>query len=1101
MLPCYNSGRMPAKASIAKITRPVLPKVLLRTRLFSLLDEGLDAPITWVSGPAGSGKTTLIASYIDSRRLPCLWYQMDEGDNDIPTFFHYLGLAVKKTSPRHKTSLPPLTADYMSGLAAFTRRYFESLYLRLKPPGRSSAKAKNGRFVIVLDNYHHILPGSVFHDIAREALFAIPDGISVIIVSRGMPPPSLALFRTYRKIRLIGWDELKFDMNETETLLRSGHRPAMHDQIVERLHRMTTGWAAGLVLIMERLRRLGDEDHDSGTFRTGEMFDYFATEIFEKTDREMQAFLLKTSFLPLITPHAAAALTGRNDSGTLLALLNSHHFFTEQRSVSDPVYQYHPLFREFLQTRARETCSGSEMVDIMRSAASLLEQAEMIEDAAGLYRRSECWDGVVRLILANAEAMVAQGRTRPLEEWLGCLPAGILNREPWLLYWMGVCSMPYRLPDARGYFERSLSLFRRQRDAEGIYLAWSGAVEAVFQEMGDIRRLEPWVGLFNEIQREYGFPPPGIEAQVTIRIFTALRWRRDNPQFSLWNKKALNLMDSEEDAGLRMLTGFYLHSYHVWWAGDYTTGRRVLDVMDRIAGMKHELPPLVRTMQKAAASLFAMLEGSHEHCMKMFSEGLAISNESGVHIWDGVLLMSAAASCLCTGDLANAGQYLDKMGSTLEVTRPFDRFYYYHMSAWRLMLMNDIPRAVACEKMALDLASKTGFEIAEAQAAFAMGHLMRCAGEHKSAQEHIFRCKETGGRMGSTIVEFMTLLSETTLALDRGDEETGLSRLRDAMNLGRANGYLYFCWWHASMMAPLCVKALEAGIEIDYVKGLIRTCRLFPEEPPLQIEAWPWPIRIYTLGRFEIVIEGKPLRFTGKVQKKPLEMLKVLIASGGEDVSENRIIDTLWPEADGDAARIAFKAALHRLRRLLGREEFIQLKEGRLSLNGRYCWVDSSAFEKIVETGDAAMRQAGSTRKSPGRCRQSEKHLSIFEKALCVYRGHFLAGDMDEDWSRPLRERLRARYLRAVNILGEYRLRETGQSGVRKAVEYYEQGLAVDDAAEEFYQNLMVCYRRLGNKAEAIRAYRRCREALHSALGVEPSEETERLYREIKAGG
>ena len=86
--------------SIAKITRPTLPKVFPRERLFKMLEEGRERSVIWISGPAGSGKTTLVAGYIESRRIPCLWYQIDEGDSDVATFFYYLGLAGKKAPPR-----------------------------------------------------------------------------------------------------------------------------------------------------------------------------------------------------------------------------------------------------------------------------------------------------------------------------------------------------------------------------------------------------------------------------------------------------------------------------------------------------------------------------------------------------------------------------------------------------------------------------------------------------------------------------------------------------------------------------------------------------------------------------------------------------------------------------------------------------------------------------------------------------------------------------------------------------------------------------------------------------------------------------------------
>jgi ATP/maltotriose-dependent transcriptional regulator MalT len=92
---------------IAKLSRPRAAKVLARSRLFERLDEARGRPVVWVAGPPGSGKTTLISTYLASRRLSGLWYQIDAGDSDLATFFHYLGLAVQQAVSRHHTPRPP----------------------------------------------------------------------------------------------------------------------------------------------------------------------------------------------------------------------------------------------------------------------------------------------------------------------------------------------------------------------------------------------------------------------------------------------------------------------------------------------------------------------------------------------------------------------------------------------------------------------------------------------------------------------------------------------------------------------------------------------------------------------------------------------------------------------------------------------------------------------------------------------------------------------------------------------------------------------------------------------------------------------------------
>lgn len=130
--------------SLSKITRPAVSDILQRERLFLLLDEARSGSVTWLCAPAGSGKTTLVASWLASRKLPCLWYQVDEGDGDLATFFYYMGLAGKKAAPKHKKPLPLLTPEYLLGIQTFTKRYFEDLYGRLTPPSSSASKKGSG---------------------------------------------------------------------------------------------------------------------------------------------------------------------------------------------------------------------------------------------------------------------------------------------------------------------------------------------------------------------------------------------------------------------------------------------------------------------------------------------------------------------------------------------------------------------------------------------------------------------------------------------------------------------------------------------------------------------------------------------------------------------------------------------------------------------------------------------------------------------------------------------------------------------------------------------------------------------------------------------
>lgn len=284
------------------------------------------------------------------------------------------------------------------------------------------------------------------------------------------------------------------------------------------------------------------------------------------------------------------------------------------------------------------------------------------------------------------------------------------------------------------------------------------------------------------------------------------------------------------------------------------------------------------------------------------------------------------------------------------------------------------------------------------------------------------------------------------------------------------------------------MKALEAGIEVDHVQQLIRRRNLMPEDPPLECETWPWPIKIHTLGRFSVLRDGRPLRFTGKVQRKPLELLQALIAYGGREVREDQLVEALWPDAEGDAAHRSFATTLHRLRRLVGDDAALVLTGNRLSLDPRRCWVDVWALERLLGTLETTLRQA-----SAGLAPDALGRIS--DRALALYPGPFLGDDPAYPWAVSLRERLRSRLLRHLDEIGRHWERTAEWE---KAAAVYRRGLELDDLTEGFYQRLMICYQCLGRPAEGLATYQRCRRTLSASLGVEPSPETEAICRALR---
>jgi len=105
-----------------------------------------------------------------------------------------------------------------------------------------------------------------------------------------------------------------------------------------------------------------------------------------------------------------------------------------------------------------------------------------------------------------------------------------------------------------------------------------------------------------------------------------------------------------------------------------------------------------------------------------------------------------------------------------------------------------------------------------------------------------------------------------------------------------------------------------------------------------------------------------------------------------------------------------------------------------------------------------------------------------------------LLGSEEAAWVAKPRDALRAKFVRALMRLGE-RLEEARDWA--GAIDVYRRGLEADNLAEPIYRGLMRALVATGDRAEALNAYRRCRELLSVVLGMKPSPETERLHREL----
>jgi LuxR family transcriptional regulator, maltose regulon positive regulatory protein len=1067
--PRTRERQVTPSATLAKLTRPRLYGAVPRTRLFAEIDHRRrERPVIWICAPPGSGKTTLAASYLEPRETPGIWYQVDSGDADAATFFYYLGLAMQSAAPKEKKPLPLLTPEFLTDIPNFARRYFRELYSRL-PQGA----------VLVLDNYHEVAAGSPFHQVVAEALLEIPEGLNALVLSRTEPPPSLARLSASDRLSLLDWASLRLTVEETTAITLLRH--PIDEATIGQLHKQSDGWAAGLTLMLEHLKRSGVAAEAVQAETRDTVFNYFAGEIFDKAEPETQQILISTALLPRVTVFMAEKLSLQPGAGKLLDVLYRRHLFTDRRLGPEPTYHYHDLFRAFLIAKAKEVYTAAGLAQLITRAAKLLEESGQMEDAVALYLEAMDWQAATRILLDHAPALIAQGREQTLRQWIAQIPREAQANIPWLGYWQGMSLLASRPSEAMQWFEKVSNFFEHAGDRLGQVLCAAAMIHAVFLEWSDLTKMDPWIDrLKTSLEQELSFPRREAELQVYSSALIALFYRRPrDPLLPLAAARAHALLAEPLDPNVKVTAGVALLLYYLFLPGE-RDGESVMERIEPVldTGLVSSLNRMYWYVRKGT---YLGSRCRYDEAVASIERGEAVAREDGIGFRGVVTYMPRMSVMAQLGDIEGLKHGIACMQRVLDASRHLDIGLFNFGRANLYGVSGEFAQAARCALEGKQYQEKGGMFFAQcaltilAAAHFSLADDMPRAlallAEAKALAEHTYL---VGCELDAAAIE-------AHVALRQGDHEQCGRLLRSVVVPRQMQDTHYFTRYIPALHAELFSEALRQGIEIDAVRALIQRRRLKPVSS--DIEHWPWLVKIRAFGDFSV--EASTIKPRGKPHYRLLEFMKVLIAFGGSGVNATLLSETLWPDAEGDAAQTALHTTLYRVRKLLGDDHTILLQDGKVSFNVNLCWSDVAAMQSVAQQVEKLQDH-------------QETSVSVFgalgERLIDLYRGPLLAQEGDKPWLLGPRDRLRSQFRRLVSLVG--RALQVKQD-TERAITLYRKALERDNLAEDFYLQLMLCHQRRGEHAEGLNVYRRCRELLSIVLGIQPNKKTQGVYETL----
>ncbi len=403
-----------------KLVAPSPPRLVAREALIDALSGGRLQPLTLVYGPAGSGKTMLVAQWAASvkEERPVAWLSLEADDNDPARFWMYVVETLRSVVPGiGEASLAMLRAPGVN------------LVEEALPALVNELADVSEQFVLVLDDYHAIEDQRI-HEGMVSLIQHLPTTLRVVMTSRVEPPLRVGTLRARAKLNEIDARQLRFSLSEAESMLNDVHGLDLTPDTVKRVHDRTEGWAAGLYLAVLSMRGRADASSfvESFTGSDQRVVDYLAAEVLDQRGEAELDFLLHTSVLDKFCAALCDAVMGARDSRAMLDRIERVNYFLIPLDPGHKWYRYHHLFGELLR-HALERREPRRAGELHERAGRWFLDAGMVAEAIGHLTAAGELDAASELIDDHWLAFTNAGQRETVARWMEQLPRGYIASD------------------------------------------------------------------------------------------------------------------------------------------------------------------------------------------------------------------------------------------------------------------------------------------------------------------------------------------------------------------------------------------------------------------------------------------------------------------------------------------------------------------------------------------------------------------------------------------------------------------------------------------------------------------------------------------------
>ncbi len=1065
---------------LTKVRPPQRRKdVLRRVRLIDALHQNLHRKLTFVSAPAGYGKTTLLVDFSDDVDAIVCWYRISPEDNDMVQFARHL-------------------------LAAFQQRvpdFGPELEEKLSSPGSPDAgslaidfineiEQRVGDFcLLVLDDYHLAGENQQIVDFIENFLEHLPDHLRILIGSRsvyGIPTASLYI---RDELVTIGADELRFRADELQRLVLQNHRIRLSDEQAEEFAKRADGWIIAILLALRTMEN-GVLPRFSGGIE--QVYKYLAEEVVNRQSDELRDFMLATSILGDFNKQLCDFLLKRNDTDDLLRSLEERNLFVSRtETLEGPSYRYHQLFSDFLQDYFGRT-NKPQLQALHRRAADW-------------HHAREDWEAAIQHKLAAGDKEEAAA-------WMDQVAVGFYTggRQGLITRWSESLR---KTPDKRRMAPRLLLYQAKSLVNQGNFEASTRLLDLadpVFKTQADI-----------EMQANIAITR-GMVARFTGK-------HREAIKLALAAQKLLE--GQSEDRSFQWYQAERLKAIPNYYLGEVEKSIEQLDTA--VEGFRHwaattegkskfvYLYDLAESLNDLG--LIYISTSQMQKAQQAFQETLDIHIE---------IQSNLGALATARNNIAylhhQVGQYAEAWH---EYSLALDHARSSNQARWQIGILNgraellldvdEEEEAYTSLQQALTLGQETG-EKPGIVATFMC--LARAVRQREHYQEAMNCLRQAASLSGAGMDEAEYKVELGRIYADMGQPNLALQQFEATLQEWPEDkaptqpqvlaAYLaartQFRSGKEQAAGTLLNRALEGAAQLGYDQFLVaasRTCLDFlnhfvaNSSPQLKtlisraskfmtgkaaletsapdVDIQPTYMEVRAFGPGDIRKNGETLPTTVWRSSRARALFFYILDK--KRVRKDVIGLEFWPDFSSGKISSNFHATLWRVRQALGFKESIVFENDHYSLHpSLQVWYDVNEFESQL----AAAKDTNLSRR---------ERTELVKQAIDLYKQPYLQ-DVYIEWADRRREELRSLYLDALSDLANL---ETSGKRYREAKSLYEKILEVDPYRDEVHLALMKNLVDSGAPSSAIAHFKGYQELLRKELNAEPLSELRAYYDQL----